>query len=154
MDADQNAGNPISSRDVDVVEPVGPERMPQLLRLFAQAWWTAGRSATGVTAMLAGSDVALGLVHRPTDRLVGFTRALSDRVYRATVYDVIVEAEARGTGLGRMLLDAISAHPLIAGVERVELVCPPALVPFYRRWGFTDDAGGSLIMRRSRPPEL
>jgi hypothetical protein len=24
------------------------------------------------------------------------------------------------------------------------------MIPFYRRWGFRDDLGGSLLMRRSR----
>jgi hypothetical protein len=46
-------------------------------------------------------------------------------------------------------MDAIVAHPRVAVVDSVELVCQPDLVDFYRRWGFTDDVGRSLLMRRS-----
>ena len=32
-----------------------------------------------------------------------------------------------------------------------ELVCQPDLMPFYRRWGFTERVGGSTLMRKRRP---
>jgi GNAT superfamily N-acetyltransferase len=98
--------------------------------------------------MLAGTDLVLALIDRATDRLVGFARALTDWRYRAYVYDVIVAAEWRDRGLGRVLVDAVLAR--LEGVESIELSCQPEMIPFYRRWGFRDDLGGSLLMRRSR----
>ena len=38
----------------------------------------------------------------------------------------------------------------MTAVESVELVCQPELVELYRRSGFTDDVGRSLLMRRTR----
>ncbi len=49
-----------------------------------------------------------------------------------------------------MLIDAIVKHPRLADVRSVELVCQPDMVPFYR-WGFTDEVGGSRLMRRPSP---
>jgi hypothetical protein len=46
-------------------------------------------------------------------------------------------------------MDAIVAHPRVAAVASVELVCQPDLVDFYRRWGVADEVGRSLLMRRS-----
>ena len=46
-------------------------------------------------------------------------------------------------------MDSIVRHPKLVDVRSVELVCQPDLVPFYRRWGFTDQVGRSLLMRRS-----
>jgi GNAT superfamily N-acetyltransferase len=97
--------------------------------------------------MLAGTDLVLALIDRATDRLVGFTRALTDWRYRAYVYDVIVAPDWQGRGLGRVLMDATMER--LAGVESIELTCKPEMIPFYRRWGFSDELGGSLLMRRS-----
>jgi len=99
--------------------------------------------------MLAASDLVFALVDRSDDRLVGFARVLTDDTYVALVLDVVVAAELRARGLGRMLLDAIATHPRLTDVQSLELVCQPDLIPFYRRWGFTDDVGRSHLMRRS-----
>ena len=99
--------------------------------------------------MLAGTDLVLALIDRAADRLVGFARVLTDWRYRAYAYDVIVAPEWRDRGLGRELMDALLSHPRLAAVETVELSCQPEMIPFYRRWGFRDDLGGSLLMRRS-----
>ncbi len=96
--------------------------------------------------MLAGTDLVLALVDRAADRLVGFARVLTDWHYRAYVYDVIVAPEWQGRGLGQVLMDALMAR--LDGIESIELTCRPEMVAFYRRWGFTDDLDGSLLMRR------
>lgn len=126
----------------------------QVMELFASAWWTASRTLPDVARALDGSQIVLGLRHRPTDRLVGFTRVVTDSVYLAVVLDVIVAPDWRGHGLGARLMDAVVTHPLLARVGSVELVCQPELVAFYRRWGFTDQVGRSLLMRRTSDPLL
>ena len=123
-------------------------RIGQLVELYGTAWWTDQRDAAGVERMLAGTDLVLALIDRGTDRLVGFTRALTDWRYRAFVYDVIVAPDWRDRGLGRVLMDAVLDR--LAGVESIELACQPEMIPFYRRWGFADELGGSLLMRRRR----
>jgi hypothetical protein len=52
------------------------------------------------------------------------------------------------------LLDSIVNHPMLVDVRSVELVCQPNLVPFYRRWGFTDQVGQSQLLRRTADPAL
>jgi ribosomal protein S18 acetylase RimI-like enzyme len=96
--------------------------------------------------MLAGTDLVLALIERAGDRLIGFTRVLTDWRYRAYVYDVIVARDWQGRGLGRALMDALLSR--LAGVESIELTCRPEMIGFYRRWGFSDELGGSLLMRR------
>lgn len=140
--------------DFEVRETVDAGRLPQLLELFGSAWWTRGRTDGDVRRMLAASDLVFAVVHRPSDRLAGFARVITDEVYLAVVLDVIVERRSRGAGLGAMLLDAIVGHPRLAGVRSVELVCQPELVPFYRRWGFTERVGRSRLMRRTTDPLL
>jgi GNAT superfamily N-acetyltransferase len=140
--------------EVEVRQALAADRLGQLMDLFASAWWARSRTAEDVAAMLAASDLDFGLIHRPTDRLVGFARVLTDGVYLAVVLDVIVAPGARGAGLGAMLLAAVVGHPRLAAVHSVELVCQPELMPFYRRWGFTERVGRSRLMRRTSDPQL
>jgi GNAT superfamily N-acetyltransferase len=128
--------------------------LPQLMELFASAWWTAQRTEAETRAMLAGSDVVVAIIERPSGRLVGFARALTDRTYLAMIMDVIVAPEARRAGVGTAVMDAVLRHPWVADVKSVELVCQPDLIAFYRRWGFTDQVGQSRLMRRTTDPSF
>jgi len=144
----------VDPSDVDIRYAIEPDRLPQLLELYAAEWWTEGRTADDVSRMLAASDLVVALVHRPSDRLVGFARILSDETYVALVLDVIVASSVRRAGLGALLMDAIVGHPRLAAVQSLELVCQPGLMPFYRRWGFTEQVGQSRLMRRTSDPRL
>jgi GNAT superfamily N-acetyltransferase len=136
------------SYDVEAVH------LPHLMKLFASAWWTTERTEAETRGILAGSDVVVTVVDRPAERLVGFARVLTDRTYLAVVLDVIVAAEVRGEGVGAMVMNAVLAHPWVAGVRSVELVCQPDLVAFYERWGFTQRVGRSRLMRRTTDASL
>jgi GNAT superfamily N-acetyltransferase len=139
---------------IEVRYELEPERLGQLLDLYAGEWWTATRTADGVGRMLVASDAIVALVRRADDRLVGFARALTDGAYVALILDVIVAADQRHQGLGAAVMDAMLAHPRLAGVASVELTCREGLVEFYRRFGFTDQVGGSRLMRRTDDPRL
>lgn len=142
------------SNAITVIDRLDLARTDELRVLFQSAWWTATRTQESVERMLAGSDVVVGLVASASDRLVGFARAITDGVFLAVVLDVIVAPDLRGTGLGARLMDELLARPELADVDSIELVCQPELVEFYRRWGFTDSTGRSLLMRRSSNPLL
>lgn len=139
----------VNAPEVEVLDAVDAELLPDLMELFASAWWATHRTTADVPQMLAASDLVFALVHRKPKRLVGFARVLTDEVYLAVVLDVIVSPAVRGSGLGAMLIDAIVEHPRLADVHSVELVCQPDMVPFYQRWGFTDEVGHSRLMRRA-----
>lgn len=82
--------------------------------------------------------------------MVGFARVITDEVYLAVVLDVIVAPGSRGCGLGAVLMDTIVGHRRLAAVRSVELVCQPDLMPFYRRWGFTEQVGRSRLCEEPR----
>ncbi|WP_405065677.1 GNAT family N-acetyltransferase [Kribbella sp. NBC_01510] len=140
--------------EIAVLTSVEPARLPDLLHLFATAWWMSDRTLDETVRILAESDLVLTLQDQDTDRLVGFARILTDYAHVALVLDVVVAAEHRGAGLGAALMDAVVSHPRLADVRSIELVCQPELVPFYRRWGFTDEVGRSLLMRRTADARL
>ena len=103
-----------------------------LQRLFAQASWTAARSPAAIQTMLDQTRVCLGVWDG--DQLIGFARAVTDDIFRATVEDVIVDQAYRGRGIGRELLRRLLDR--LAHVEEIMLVCEDHLIPFYTALGF------------------
>ncbi len=140
--------------DVDVRPWLADHHHDDLAALFREQWWTAARTPEQVERVLAGSQVLVSAVNQTTDRLVGFSRVLSDDTILAVVLDVMVAEEWRGRGIGARLMDTVLAHPRLADVQSIELVCQARLFPFYARWGFTDQVGGSRLMRRTATAAL
>lgn len=131
---------------VTIVNELAPHHVPQLCALYLEEWWTQQREPETVAKMLRHSDLIVGLVDS-RDRLVAFSRVLSDFTYKALILDVIVARTWRGRGLGMLMLDTIFGHPELQGVKNFELYCLPELEPFYRKWGFRDISGNVILMR-------
>lgn len=136
--------------EVTLTHTLSPAQVDQLLAFYEDVWWAKGRSRVGVEKMLRGC-LPFAFIEAPGDaqgRLVAFARVVGDGIYKATIFDVIVAPDQRGTGLGQYVMDAVMAHPEVASVRHVELQCKPELDEFYRRWGFAP-VEGILYMRRS-----
>jgi GNAT superfamily N-acetyltransferase len=147
-------GDSVTVSSFEISHDVEAVQVPQLMELFASAWWAAGRTETETRGILVGSDVVVTVTDRSSGRLVGFARVLTDRTHLALILDVIASPDIRGAGIGTMIMDAVLGHPWITDVKSVELVCQPDLIAFYRRWDFTDQVGHSRLMRRTAEPSL
>jgi len=131
-----------------IVEILTESQVSDLMDLYKNEFWSDKRTREGVVKMLAATDVIIGLVDE-SDRLIAFTRVITDFVYRAMIFDVIVKPTHRKTGLGAKLMDAVLNHPKLQTVESFALNCLPNMMPFYERWGFTDDVGEIKFLRRT-----
>ena len=134
----------------DFVSAFDEPHIEQLFDLYQREWWSSQRRPSDVRAMLSASDLVFGFLERDTGQLAAFSRVLTDFVYKALVFDVIVAEPHRGTGLGRQLLETIVNHPRLRLVQHVELYCRPNLVGFYRKFGFTEELGDLTLMRREQ----
>jgi GNAT superfamily N-acetyltransferase len=139
--------------DFTIIHELAPAHLDDLMDLFAPEFWTLHRKREEVERMIRHTDLLFAAVDRG-DRLVGFCRVLTDFVYRAMLYDVIVAGSHRGSGLGRLLLNAVVEHPRLKSVEKIDLRCKPDKVSFYRKWGFEQDDSGTLFLRRLRAERL
>lgn len=117
------------------VEKLSEGQVADLHALFQSEWWTKERSLDDVRIMVENSSLLIGFVDED-EKLVGFCRILTDFVFRATIYDVIVAEACRGRGLGRKSMDAVSQHPRLQRVSTLSLCCKPEMTPFYEKWGF------------------
>ncbi|WP_293342278.1 GNAT family N-acetyltransferase [Microcoleus sp. CAWBG58] len=132
-----------------IVATLTESQVSDLMDLYKNEFWCNKRKREDVVRMLAATDVIIGLVDEG-DRLIGFTRVMTDFVYRGTIFDVIVHPTYRKMGLGKVLMDAVLNHPQLQAVENLSLNCLPKMIPFYKRWGFTDDIGEMKFMRKMR----
>jgi GNAT superfamily N-acetyltransferase len=117
-----------------------PAQIEQLHQMYLQEWWSKDRALADVPTLLSNSDLLIGLWDEDAQRLAGFCRVLTDWVYRAIVFDVIVAADYRGQGLGAQLIHQVTTHPRLAQVECIQLFCTPAMQPFYEQYGFAPSA--------------
>ena len=120
----------------------------RLHALYQREWWSAGRTEEQVRLVLEHSDHVLGIVMHEDATLVGFARVLTDRVFKAVIFDVIVDAEHRGRGLGRALIEPILQEPGLVRVKHIELYCRPEMTEFYQQFGFSADLPEIVYMRR------
>lgn len=131
-----------------IVEILTESQVSDLMDLYKNEFWSDKRTRQDVVKMLASTDVIIGLVDE-CDRLIGITRVLTDFVYRAMIFDVIIKPTHRKMGLGAKLMDAVLNHPKLQTVEHFYLNCLPNMIPFYERWGFSDDVGELKFLRRT-----
>ena len=79
--------------------------------------------------------------------LVGFTRVISDRTYRATIWDVIVRSSYQGRGIGGKLVQAVLDHPDLKTVTSFLLLTKDKH-RFYERLGFESERDMAMVLRR------
>ncbi|MCA9032534.1 MAG: GNAT family N-acetyltransferase [Planctomycetaceae bacterium] len=128
--------NSLNDEPFAVVEQFSEVQIVQLHELVQQQWWGGKRTLEQVRIMAANSSLTIGLADAASGRLIGFCRALTDFIFRATIYDVMVDRAYQGQGLGGKLLDTLCNHPRMQEVSQIYLACEPRLFPFYERWGF------------------
>ena len=110
-------------------------------------WWSKTRKKAEVRQMLKNTDLIFGFCDPRNEKLVAFTRGLTDFICKALIFDVIVDKSYRKSGLGKRLIDEVLRHPRLKKVQHIELYCLPELVPFYRKWEFTEKLGRLTFMR-------
>lgn len=127
------------------------ETFSQLLKLFSEtAFWAKTRCPEDWRVAIANSKPIVtvwdhGSFGAPSDRLIGFARATSDGVFRATIWDVVIHSDYQGAGLGRKLVETVLMHPHVNRVERVYLMTTHQQ-KFYERIGFQANSTTTMVL--------
>jgi GNAT superfamily N-acetyltransferase len=122
----------------------------QLHSLYRGEWWSRDRMLDDTRRCVAGSQLCFALLN-DADRLVAFARVLTDFVFKAFIFDVIVAADHRARGLGDAIMQNVLQHERLRHVRHFELYCLPEMIPYYRRLGFSEEVGAVRLMRRVSP---
>ena len=118
-----------------VIKKLNKKQVKDLHKLYKNEWWTKDRSKKEIKKMLKHTDIVIGIVNKK-GKLIAFARVLSDFVFKAEIYDVIVDKKYRGLGLGELLLTKIIKHKKLKDIKQFNLQCLDELEPFYKKFGF------------------
>ena len=118
--------------------------LTQLQALFKLgAFWATERKIEDLNIAIENSEPVISVWD--SQKLVGFARATSDGIYRATIWDVVIDPEYRGAGLGRKLVQTVLSHPRMNRVERVYLTTTHQQ-SFYERIGFEVNSSSTMVL--------
>ncbi|MCC3155768.1 GNAT family N-acetyltransferase [Hymenobacter sp. 15J16-1T3B] len=115
--------------------------------LSNHSYWAPGISRELVERSIRHS-LCFGL-YAPDGRQAAFARIISDRATFAYLCDVFVLEEFRGRGLGKLLMQHISAHPELQGLRRWMLATRDAH-SLYAQFGFTPLANPPRFMENAK----
>ena len=132
--------------DLTPLRQLTPEHIQQLVDLYQEEWWTKGRLKSDVEVMLSGPSLVFAYADKHSN-LAAFARVITDEVYKALIFDVIVRADLRCIGFGSVIINDIKKHPRLRFVKHLELYCKPELMPFYEQHGFMNLSNNVVLMR-------
>jgi len=125
---------------------IGRDRadIAQIQELFkATAFWARERKIEDWEIAIGNSEPVVTVWDG--SRAIGFARATSDGIYRATIWDVAIHPDYQGAGLGRQLVQTVLSHPRMCRVERVYLMTTYKQ-SFYERIGFQKNASTTMVL--------
>ncbi len=126
------------------VEQLDEAQLKQVHALMENEWWCADRSLEEVRSVVTGSDLVLACLN-DNDEIIAFSRVLTDSIFKAMLFDVIVRQDYRDKGVGKRLVEQLVNHPMLLPVKSIELYCPDQISGFYKSMGF--DVSDSKLHR-------
>ncbi|CAL8467883.1 g7421 [Coccomyxa elongata] len=122
---------------------------PVLSQLIEKVGWPK-RPAKKLETALLGSYLVSSVVRRELDpsgattneQLIGLIRCTSDQVFNATIWDVLVDPEYQGKGIGRFLVIKTVEALKREQIGNICLFADAEAVGFYEQLGFKCDPDG------------
>ncbi len=125
----------------DQKEWIDLEQLQRLLQVAA--FWARNRRVEDLAVAIANSEPVI--TAWDGEQLIGFARATSDGIYRATIWDVVIHPDYQGAGLGRRLVETVLGHPRMNRVERIYLMTTHQQ-SFYERIGFERNSSTTMVL--------
>jgi len=77
-----------------------------------------------------------------SETLIGLSRATSDHAFNATIWDVLVDPDFQGQGLGKAMVEQVVRSLLRRDIGNITLFADKHVVDFYSSLGFVADPDG------------
>ncbi len=107
----------------------------QLQKLFEKnTFWAKGRSLNEIKKMINNSSSIITVWKR--EKLIGFGRATSDQVFRAVLWDIVVENKFQNLGIGKFIVKSLLESKSVSNVKKVYLMTTH-FEEFYKSCGFS-----------------
>jgi hypothetical protein len=94
---------------MNVIYQFTPHQIEELHTLYQKEWWTIGRTLEETRFCVSGSQICIGIIDE-SGSLKGFERVITDFIFKALIFDVIVSDDQRESGLGSQLINLVKSH--------------------------------------------
>ena len=120
--------------------------LDEMKEIYASVGWTKHTKEIIITVFEASNVSAFVTVN---GRIVGFGRAMTDGVFNAAIYDVLVHPEFQKQGIARQIMEYLLAK--LSNISCVHLISTTGNAGFYKKLGFKSTKTG---MARYLNPNL
>jgi ribosomal protein S18 acetylase RimI-like enzyme len=95
--------------------------------------------------MVVENSICFSVLYK--GKQVGFSRVISDQTEFASLWDVFIDDEHRGKGIGKALMKYVFEHPNLRGIFRWFLMTEDAH-GLYQKYGFKAEAYNPYVMMK------
>jgi ribosomal protein S18 acetylase RimI-like enzyme len=103
----------------------------EMKEVYESVGWTKHTQEVIQQVFKASNIIALALCD---GRIVGFGRALSDGVFNAAIYDIVVHRDFQGRGIGKAIVEDLLDQ--LQHISCVHLIATTGKERFYQQTGF------------------
>ena len=119
---------------VDLVQSWEEEQIVELYR--AGGWWKEGMDQKRINDLIRGSFLFAVAIDITTGKAVGMGRVISDGVADAYIQDLVVLADWRNSGVGKLILELLLDECRSRKIAWIGLIAEPGKEDFYGALGF------------------
>jgi len=112
--------------------------------LDRNTFWAKSRTINDLKKCLSNSDVVISLW--VGKEIVGFGRALTDGVYRGVLWDVVIDQNYQGKGLGTIIIKNLLSSKEIKNTKKLYLMTTNKKL-FYSQFNFKEVTSQNLLIR-------
>ncbi len=112
--------------------------------LNTNAFWEKNRTINDLKKCLANSDVVISLW--VGKEMVGFGRALTDGIYRAVLWDIVIDQNYQGKGFGTLIVNNLLSSKKIKNTKKLYLMTTNKKL-FYTQFEFKEVTSQKLLIR-------
>ena len=106
-------------------------------------FWAKNRTINDLKKCLANSDVIVSLW--VGNKIVGFGRALTDEIYRAVLWDIVIDQNYQGKGFGKLIVKSILSSKKIKNTKKLYLMTTNKKL-FYSQLDFKEVTNQNLLI--------
>ena len=127
---------------ITIKSEIEGSELQELLEIYRSVGWMKHDEEIIRTVFNASTHKVFAVTE---GRIIGFARALSDGVFNAAIYDVVVHKDHQGKGIARLLLENLLDE--LKHVSCIHLISTTGNTTFYEKCGFKKLITGMAIYR-------
>lgn len=116
--------------DIIILSDFSQASLDQMREVYHSVGWTKHTNEIIERVFEASSFIALATVN---GRIIGFGRALSDGVFNASIYDVVVHRDYQKQGIAKKIMEFLLDR--LKNVSCVHLISTTGNEEFYKKLG-------------------